>query len=161
MADSAIRIEGLHPAIDGDYPINPGGFTNRDYHDIKRIAKVRSQEIQEAFEQGDMDLFVAFAVIALRHAGKNVAEDALWDAPIGKITFLAGDEEAVEDRPPALAPSNGTPSAPVGGERQSDPSEPSGSPSRNGVDAPESDPSPIGTPLSDTGATSPFVTSAS
>lgn len=159
MADSTIKIEGVHPSIDGEYPLDLSAFTNRDYHDIKRIAKVRAREIIDAFENGDTDLVVAFAVIALRRAGKPAVEDALWDAPVGRITLEVGDTEEVEERPPTLAPSNGTPSAHDGGYALSERKPSSGDDSSNGTDAPESDPSPTGTPASDTGATSEWATS--
>lgn len=129
MAGSAMKIEGVHPAIDGVYPLDPSAFTNRDYSDIKRIAKVRAREIQEAFEAGDIDLFVAFAAIALRHAGKPAVEDALWDAAVGQITFDAGDEEEADELPPVSPPPSEPSSAAGGGERLSVESERSGSPS--------------------------------
>lgn len=160
MAGTVIRIEGIHPTIDGEYPISVGDFTNRDFNDVKRIAKVRVNELKEAFEQGDMDLFVAFAVIALRHAGKSVMEDSLWDAPVGKITLVAGDEEEVDDLPPVLAPPSEAQSAHGGGERQSDATSSSGASSSNGSDHQVNGQNPIGHPDSVIGAMSQSETLA-
>jgi hypothetical protein len=154
MAETILKIEGIHPTIDGDYPISVSEFTNRDFNDIKRIAKVRVQELQEAFEQRDTDLFVAFAVIALKHAGKPVIEDLLWDAPIGRITLIAGDEEEVDDLPPASAPPSAAPSGHGGDVRLSGTNGSSGDSSSNGSDRQENDPSPTGVPGSVIGVTS-------
>lgn len=159
MAESVIRIAGVHPALDGDYPIDLGGFTNRDFHDIKRIAGVRSQELSEAFDKGDTDMFVAFAVIALRHAGKPVSEDVLWDASAGALELIFGDEEEAEALPPTSAPPIEIRSAPDGGSGPSGDSETSGPSSRSDVVPAESDQNGIGTPHSDTGATSPLAMS--
>lgn len=159
MADSLLRIEGIHPTIDGEYPLVLTGFTNRDWNDIKRIAKVRPRELKEAFEQADTDLFVAFAVIALRHAGKPVAEDMLWDAPLGKLSLRDGDEEeVVDDLPPTSAPSNAPQSEPDAGAKPNEPSATSGLDSRNGSDHQGNGLSPTGSPLSGTGAMSPSET---
>lgn len=160
MADSVMRITDVHPSIDGDYPIGLTDFTNRDFHDIKRIANIRSQELSEAFEKGDTDLFVAFAVIALRHAGKTVPEDALWDSAVGKITLIAGAEDEVDDLPPTSAPPSETQNVPGGGSTPSEANGISGSGSRNGSDPREDDQSLTGHLHSDTGAMYPSGISA-
>jgi hypothetical protein len=150
MADTVIRIEGIHPTVDGDYPFSLGEFSNRDSHDIKRIANVRVSEMMEAFEKTDTDLFLAFAVIALRHAGKPVIEDMLWDAPVGKITLVAGDEEEVDDLPPVLAPPSESPNEHGGDEKTNVASDSSGVSSSNGSGHQENDQSPTGPPSSGT-----------
>lgn len=160
MAGSQIRISDVHPQIDGEYPIDLGNLTNRDFHDIKRIASVRSQELTEAFAKGDTDLFVAFAVIALRHAGKPSVDDALWDAEMGKIVFVAGDEEAVEQLPPASAPPSEMQNEHGGGNEQNEKKPSSGQDSNGATDIPGSGQSSTGTPPSDTGAMSPSLTLA-
>jgi hypothetical protein len=154
MAEASIRIEGVHATVDGEYPITITEFTNRDFHDIKRIAGVRAQELGEAFEKGDTDLVVAFAVIALRHAGKRVDEDSLWDAPAGKIQLIAGDEEEVDDLPPVSAPPSEVPNALGGDRRPSDTSDSSGLSSSNGSDYQGNGQSPTGLPASAIGVTS-------
>jgi hypothetical protein len=161
MAETTLKIDGVHPTIDGEYPLSLSDLTNRDFNDIKRIAKVRAQELKEAFEQGDTDLFVAFAVIALRHAGKPVVEDSLWDAPFGKITLNVGDEEEVDDLPPVLVPPSEAPSAHGGNGSGNGTSISSGADSRNGSGLQENDQSPTGPPLSGISAMSPSETSAS
>lgn len=160
MADSTLRIEGIHPTVDGDYPISISEFTNRDWNDLKRIAKVRVLELKEAFEKGDTDLFVAFAVVALRHAGKVVVEDMLWDAKSGKLSLVVGDEEEVDDLPPTSAPPSETQNVPGGGSTPSEANGISGSGSRNGSDPREDDQSLTGHLHSDTGAMYPSGISA-
>lgn len=160
MAESVIRIAGVHPTIDGDYPIDLGGFSNRDFHDIKRIANVRSQELQEAFAKGDTDMFVAFAVIALRHAGKPVSEDVLWDAPVASLVLVVGDEEEAEELPPASPLPSVIENEPGGGGEPRSESETSGFGSRSDADEPAIDQNGTGTPHSDIGATSPLEMSA-
>lgn len=160
MAESIIKIEGIHPTIDGEYPCAIGDFTNRDFRDIKRLAGVRVQELMEAFEKGDTDLFVAFAVIALRHAGKAVAEDMLWDAPFGKLSLVTGVEEEVDDLPPTSAPPSESLSVLDGGKKPRVESTSSGPSSRNGSDSQEDDQSLTGHLPSDTGAMYPSGMSA-
>lgn len=93
-----IKIEGVLP-YDGEYDLDVSYFTNRELNIIKRLSGVRAGELDEAFGAGDNDLIVALAVIALRRAGKTAAEDAIWDAPSGKITFVADEVEADADPP--------------------------------------------------------------
>lgn len=162
MAESVIRISGVHPTLDGDYPIDLGGFSNRDFHDVKRIAGVRSQEMTEAFTKGDTDMFVAFAVIALRNAGKHISEDVLWDAPVASLVLVVGDEEEdeVKDLPPISAPPSVTGSEPGGGVERSAESETSGSASRSDAVPLVSGQNGTGTPHSVIGAMSPLEMSA-
>lgn len=94
------HIEGV-PPYDGDYEIDLGGeFTNKELHTIKKVSGVRVLELQDAGDSGDNDLVVAFAVIALERAGYKVDVDVLWNAPVGKITFI----EEAEESPPAETP---------------------------------------------------------
>lgn len=95
-----IKIEGIHRDYDGEWDLDVTYFTNRELSIVKRLAGVRAGELDEAFGAGDSDLIVAMAVIALKRAGKTVVEDAIWDAPSGQITFVAGEVDA--DVPPAI-----------------------------------------------------------
>jgi hypothetical protein len=82
-----VKLNNVHPLLDGEYPLDGTTFTNRELRTIKQMSGVRALELSEAFTAGDNDLFVAFAAIALARAGKPYSEDALWEADGGKITF--------------------------------------------------------------------------
>lgn len=86
------KIEGLHPALDGDYPFDVETLNNRDLHTIKEISGVRAAELEESFKAGDNDLTVAFCGIALQKAGKTFSWDAIWNAKFGMIQFVVDDE---------------------------------------------------------------------
>ena len=134
-----IKIEQIHP-YDGEYDLDLSYFTMRELHTIKRVAGVRAGELDDAINSGDSDVVVALTVIALERAGKNgVNVDLIWDAPMGRVSLIAGDEEPVEDDavpPPTVPPASG------------------GVSSSPGSESPASDPSPTGIPPSDTSAIS-------
>ncbi len=104
---NTISIKGV-PPYDGDYPIELERITNRELSTIKRLSGVRGAELSDAFAAGDNDLFVALTIIALQRAGKIVAEDAIWDAESGSITFSLGpvEEEVPESGPPSPPPTD-------------------------------------------------------
>lgn len=131
------HIEGL-PPFDGDYPCDLTYFTNKELHTIKTLSGVRAGEMEEALAAEDNDLIVAFCVIALERAGKTMTRDAtdvIWNAPIGKITFVAEEDE---ESPPGEAPPSETSESGAGKNGSS------GHGSSNGGDLPESDRSPTG-----------------
>lgn len=151
-----IQVKGLGK-LDGEYEVDAEKFTNRDLHTIKQIAGVRAGELEEAWASIDNDLLVAFTVVALRKQGFTVDNDvleAIWDADLGSLTFVAGDEEETDAGPPSQ-----TPSGP--GVDASDSANPtrSGADSRNGGDPQVKHPSPTGSPSSDTTAASRLETS--
>lgn len=137
-----IVITGI-PPYDGEYPFE-ANYTMRELHTIKRLADVRAGELMDALEAGDSDIVVAAAVIALQRAGKTPDEEAIWDADMGAIQLVAGEEttDPTMPNPPA------------------EPSEGSGAGSAPTTANPETDPNPTGTQPSDTGATSAPETSA-
>jgi hypothetical protein len=158
---AVIKISGV-PGLDGDYPIDFNALTNRNLHQIKKIAGVRAGEIVEAFQAGDNDLVVVLAVIAVQNSGKfpQLSEAAiaemLWDAPAGSsITIDLSDEED-DASPPAILPNE--PNSPSG---SSGAPATSGSSSSEPGDLPVSPPSLTGLPGSGTGATSDPETLAS
>lgn len=148
-----VHIEGLG-AYDGDHPLDVSYFTNRELHLIKELSGVRAGELDEAFKKQDNDLFVALAAIGLQRAGHKVEIDALWDAQVGVIQLVLGDEEEADAGPPSQPPSE-----PGTSESGSENKLSSGSGSLNGGDPLPRDPSPTGSQGSDTGATSDPVTS--
>ena len=46
----------------------PDDFQNGEWRTIKRITGLRPSEMMEAFQTGDPDAFVAYAIVALRRA---------------------------------------------------------------------------------------------
>jgi hypothetical protein len=97
---SMIRITGIGRAYDGEYPFDGTYFTNRELHTIKRMAGIRAGEIPDALAAGDNDLVVALTVIALERNGKVVHEDALWNANVGCIEAVLGEEDEADDADP-------------------------------------------------------------
>lgn len=154
MADF-VRIVGV-PPYDGDHPIDVSYFTNRELHTIKEIAGVRAGQIEQAFADGDTDLVVALAIIALARAGHvRVDRDRLWDAEVGKIDLVLEEDDV---SPPASA----LPSESGGNERNGEPPSSSGQPLKIvGEDLRGKNLSSTGSPDSATGAASDLETSAS
>ena len=104
-----VNLKDFHPYT-GSYTVDLNALTNRDYHDIKRLADCTPPEIEAALERGDMDMMVAFTIIALRKSGQfpQVDEDAVWDATAEKFELDADAEGDVAD-PPTTTPEPGTP----------------------------------------------------
>lgn len=153
-----IHIEGM-PPFNGDWELDIDGqfFNGDELHLIKKISGVRANELEEAFEAGDYDLVIAFAVIALQRAGQRASAEALRKAPVGKIQLRMGDEETTEAGdalPPQPAPTESTSS-----ESARSRSESSGLDSNGDGASQANDQSPTGSPHSDTGVTSDPATS--
>ena len=145
------QIDDL-PPFTGKHPLDISYFTNRELHTIKRLAGIRAGELEEAFEAGDTDLILAFAVIALERNGIQVgkqAEEELWNAPLGKMQLVIEEDEPAEDDagPPAIPNSSGET---LSGGDENKPS--SGVVSNGDGASPENDPSPTGSPGLDTGS---------
>jgi hypothetical protein len=148
---ASIRITDLG-AYSGEYELDLANefFTNGELRDIKLMTGVRGGELQEAIDAGDNDVVVAFAVVAIRRAGKTVDPDVLWKAQAGSIVFDTGVPEDEEDE--QSLPPQSEPSEPV------EPGDESESNSRSGSisalpSAPSQEPQPpIGIPDSDIGA---------
>jgi hypothetical protein len=153
-----LKIAGV-PPLDGDYDLDISAFTNRELHTIKEIAGVRAGELKAAMEASDNDLVVAFAVIVLRRAGKQVHPDQLWDAELGAISFEVGETEVVE-RPPVLASPSGIENGPADSDAPNGSMHPSGASSSDGGDQPPNHLSPIGPPGSATSMDFDPMTSA-
>lgn len=134
-----VTISGVF-GVDGEYDLDTDYFTNRELHKIKQLTGVRAGELTEAINAGDSDLIVALASIALARNSKQVPDDALWEAPAGKI-MIESVEEPVEGD--ALPPENSGAESSSGSEK----SEPSGPTSNVTGDSPVSDPSPTGIPV--------------
>jgi hypothetical protein len=118
---------------------------------IKRFSGYLPLTIQQGIEGADPELFCAFAVVALRRAGKieqpDVQQvfDKLADAPFGATIRLEADPETEQQEEEADA---GPPAA-----SSSSSSSTSGHSSSPSSERSESDPRPSGTPDS---ATSEF-----
>lgn len=107
MSDDLIKL-----TITGrDYELSLP-FTGRELHVIKQMSGLRSGEFVDAMEQGDMDLIIAFAHIAVRRTGApRPSLDELWDLPVGEIVCELPEEDPAED--PTTAP-EGAESQPSG-----------------------------------------------
>lgn len=110
-----VQIVDVHPSLDGTYPLDPDTLTNREYHEIKRISGCRASELNDALKAVDLDVVVAFGLIALRRAGKGVpeAEDTLFDAEGGNIRLIE-DDDADPPEPAAIAAKPDSPSSDSG-----------------------------------------------
>jgi hypothetical protein len=101
-----ITLSGV-PRFDGEYELDTESpYNGHELHLIKKVADVRLGGIEQAARDGDYDLFVAFAVIALWRAGKVqkadtlAAADLLLEAPAGSISFE--DDAEADAGPPEL-----------------------------------------------------------
>lgn len=122
MADKFI-IEGVR-RYEGEYDLDleDEALTTLEWRWIKKISGYLPLTLPEGWVGGDPDLFLAFAVIAMRRAGKIHKEDALLAAEGledgATIRFVA--EVEAEADPPAVAPEtsrssegSGEPSSPI------------------------------------------------
>jgi hypothetical protein len=96
-----IQISGVN-GYDGEYDFDPAALTKGDLRIIKQISGVRAGEMEEAAVAGDVDVVVAFAVIALKNAGHPLYKQfdkATDDVPLGqlKITYIAEEEADAAD----------------------------------------------------------------
>ncbi len=107
-------IDGIY-GLDGAYETDFTYFTNREWRTIKEISGVRMGEFNEAIEANDNDLIVALAAIALRRRNVPVNVEALWDAPMGKITLVTGPDEEEDALPPAQSGTDATSDEPASG----------------------------------------------
>ncbi len=148
------------PQLAGEYDLDISSFTNRELHEIKVETGVRAGEIEEAFAAGDNDLMVAITLIVLQRSGKGTfaqLRDAVWDLPAGSVQFDLTDEEKNAAGDDALPPTSGLDSS-----TNANGSSGSSGPDLSGTgDDPANGQSHIGSPLSDTGATSDPLTLAS
>lgn len=93
-----IISESGNKALDGEYPLDAHPFTNREWHVIKEISKVRPGEFNEAVLAADNDLVLACAQVALQRAGKHVPMDVLWELEGGLIVLdLRPDNEEEQE----------------------------------------------------------------
>jgi len=72
------------PPIGGEYDLEPRGaffFTNREFHLIKTETGIRPAEVDDAASNGDTDVFVGFALVALQRAGFDNPQvrKIVWD----------------------------------------------------------------------------------
>jgi hypothetical protein len=111
-----IVIEGIRP-WDGRYEfdLETHPLTAREWGWIKRFSGYLPLTIESGIDGGDPELFAAWAVIAVRRAGRiQPAEvqdvyDRLADAPFGAtITFQLGDQEEEAGAGPPPGSSDGS-----------------------------------------------------
>lgn len=147
------------PPYDGAYDLDIAGqpFSTVEWRWLKRISGYMPLTIDEGWKGGDPDLFLAFAVIAMRRAGKIQKDEVLEVAAVieeaavdGTSITFKGDEAEVDETNPPL-PSSSADSPLDSGESSSASTETS----------PETEsPSSSGTPALDTGSDSDRLTLA-
>lgn len=120
MADKIV-IAGARP-YDGEYDLDFVGepLTTLEWRWIKKISGYLPLTVGIGWTGEDPDLFLAFAVIGLRRAGKIEKGEALSAAErmedSAKITLVFEDEEEeVEADPPVPAPEQPSKSDDFGG----------------------------------------------
>ncbi len=88
----------------GEYDM-PNNFTFREMNFIKKITGLRAGELYPALNAGDSDVYVAFALTAMRRSHSDVTEDTIMEMEIDEITLITEPEdeklaeEAKEDPP--------------------------------------------------------------
>lgn len=92
-----IRVNGA------DYPFPEiDSITFREANLVKKLTGLRLGEFGEAFENGDTDMMVGLACVAVhRHSGQTDF-DYLYDLSLDDITFVV--EESDTEVPPAERP---------------------------------------------------------
>lgn len=152
MAD---KIVVKIPPYEGEYDFDLSNepFSTMEWRWIKKIAGYLPLTIQAAFDGGDPDLFLAWAVIAMRRAGRITEADAyrvadeLARAPFDGVGISFIGEQAEEDE-------EARPLAPPPDSETSASSEPSGNASSdNGAASPENV-SPLRSGIPDSGTVS-------
>lgn len=141
--ESHVHIEGV-PPYNGDWELDVTSLNGEELHTIKMISGVRANELEEAFEAGDYDLVIAFAVISLKRAGQRPDVDLLRAAQVGKIILNAGEED--DARPPALRMPSGVENSPGENKNGVAKTDSSGSNLRSDGDDPANDQSLTGPP---------------
>lgn len=127
-------IDGVRP-YDGEYPFDPHAeMTTTEWGWIKKLSGYKPMTVQQGIADGDPELFVALAVVAMHKEGKIQKTQALGaaariaDAPFGSAIRFEYDGAEAEDAeddadPPAIAAV--TPlQTPNGGESSKPPSAP-------------------------------------
>lgn len=141
-----VLITDLDPSINGEWNLEPP-FDLEEYHEIKRLTGLRSNEIADAFSAGDLDLNLAWAWLALRRAGKAVNIRILWKAKAGQILlrFPDPEPEPEEEVPVGVDPPLSLPDKTEEGGESSESETTSGGTSPTiSEDQPASGPSPTG-----------------
>ena len=95
-------IAEVHPALDGEYELDPSGFTNFELHAIKRATGLTAGDLASAYERLDNDIIVGLGLIVLMREGKIVSKtpwntqeiEALWKAPVGSIYLQPEEDDA-------------------------------------------------------------------
>jgi len=88
--EDKITIKGV-PGFDGTYVLDLGQLNGHEYHLIKQVSDVRANALDAAIWEGDTDVYVALAAIALRrsgHAQADGAVEALMDSAVAHTVKL-------------------------------------------------------------------------
>ena len=153
-----VMIVNVPPYVgEYEFDLDAAPFSTVEWRWIKQLSGYLPLTIEEGWKGADPSLFLAFAVISMRRAGRIVKNDVLAtaeeieEAPFDgvAITFRADSESKDDDvDPQSGSASNASP--PSAGESSSEPTEPSQESDR---------PKVIGIRDSDTGSESAQATS--
>ncbi len=150
-----LTIRDTHPNLDGDYDLDlASGFTKAEYYIMQKNVGVLADDMMPG-SRINMNVMTAWGLVAIRRAGKEHLFPVYMDTNDNQTAWEFDDEEAGEDEQLPTLSGSSEPGKPSG------PSEPSG-PNTNGASdgSPEILPLAIGSPPSDTSATSGPETSA-
>jgi hypothetical protein len=110
-APDKLVISGLGK-LDGEYPFDfldllvegrPGSLTHRELHRIKMVTGLRAGEFEDAWRNGDNDLYIVLSLVILTRAGKSYDDDLLWDAKAGQLQIVLGEREEEDDVDPPVS----------------------------------------------------------
>jgi len=82
----------------------PDEFTVREMRSIKTLTGLLPGQIEEALDQGDLDIVLALVIISAARAGKKVTEETVLDWTLSEIDFVdepVKPKKKVEDPTPA------------------------------------------------------------
>lgn len=83
----------------------PEEFTLREMRSIKTLTGLLPGQIEEALDQGDLDIVLALVIISAARAGNTLTEQTVLDWTLSEIDFVeepvVKPKKKVEDPTPA------------------------------------------------------------
>jgi len=71
----------------GEFPV-PEEFTLREMRVIKNLTGLLPGQIEEALNQGDLDIVMALVIVSANRAGKKLEEETVLDWQLSEIDFV-------------------------------------------------------------------------
>ena len=66
----------------------PEEFTLREMRSIKQLTGLLPGQIEEALDQGDLDIVLALVIVSAARAGKALTEETALDRTLSEIEFV-------------------------------------------------------------------------